>query len=94
MLWANVGDRVAVVWVVAVSRLRLWWLVVMVVALGTMDMGGLRRRRGQLSGEHNPARLVLFGQMFGNLGVESFDVADHPVQKPARLKVLAGKFGQ
>ncbi len=28
MLWANVGDRVAVVWVVAVSRLRLWWLVV------------------------------------------------------------------
>ncbi|CAE6696974.1 hypothetical protein NSPZN2_10506 [Nitrospira defluvii] len=70
------------------SGLRLYsggrWssLVVMMVALGAMDVGGLRRR-GQLSGKHNPARFVLFGQMFGNLGVESFDVADHPIQKPA-----------
>lgn len=58
--------------------------VVMMTALRAVDVGRWRLgRRSQLAGEHNTTGFVLLGQMFGNLGMERFDIADHAKEKPA-----------
>ncbi len=64
----------------------------MMMALRTMHVRWLLRRRSQLPRQHDPARFVLFAQMFRNLGVERFDITDHAAQEAPRLEVLAGKF--
>lgn len=69
--------------------------VVVMVTLRPMDMGWwFLGRRGQLPGEDNTTGFVLLGQVFGNLGVIGFDIADHAVEEAARLEVLAGKVRQ
>ena len=56
-------------------------LVAMMMALGAMDMGWFRGRWSQLSWEDDSASLMLFGQVFCDLRVKRFDVADHAVQE-------------
>ena len=79
--------------VVGLCLVRVY-LVMVMVALGTVDMSRFLGGRGELAREHYPAGVVLLGQVFRNLGVESLHVADHAIQETARLKILAGKFGQ
>ena len=58
--------------------------MVVMTALGAMDVGRWFLRLGsELPGEHNSTRFMLFGQMFGNFGVERFDIADHPEEEAA-----------
>lgn len=53
-------------------------------ALGAMDVGRWFLRLGsELPGEHNSTGFMLFRQMLGNLGVERFDIADHPEEEAA-----------
>ena len=58
--------------------------VVVMAAFRAMHMSRwFLRRRGQLARKHNSSGFVLFGQMFCNLGVEGFDIADHAEEKPS-----------
>ncbi len=65
---------------------RCWYscLVVVMATFRPMDMGWrFLRRRSQLPGEHNATGFVLLGQMFCNLGMKGFDIADHAEEKSA-----------
>ncbi len=69
--------------------------MVVMAAFRAMHMGRwFLSRRGQLSRKHNSSGFVLLGQMFCNLGVEGFDIADHTEEKPPGLEILAGKLRQ
>ena len=58
-------------------------LVVVMMALRTMDVRRLLGGRGELSGQHNPAGFLLLGQVFRDFRMERFDIADHAVQEAA-----------
>ena len=58
--------------------------MVVMMALGAMDMGWrFLGRWSQLAGQHNSAGFMLLGQVFCNLGVECFHIADHAEEKAA-----------
>lgn len=57
--------------------------VVVMAAFGAMNMGRFLGWGCQLSRKHDSAGFVLLGQVFRNLGVKGFDIADHAVQEAA-----------
>jgi hypothetical protein len=51
-----------------------------------------RRRGRKLAWQHDSAALRLLGQMVGDIGVKSFDIADQSEEESPGLKGIAGKF--
>jgi hypothetical protein len=62
---------------------------VMVPAFRGMDVGVRRSRGSKLAWEHDSSTLRLLAQMFGDVRVESSDVADQALEESAGLKRAA-----
>lgn len=67
--------------------------MVMMFAAGTMDVrGGTAGRRRELSGDNDALAVAMTGQVLGDLRMGGAHVPDERLEKPLRLKRVAGKL--